>query len=256
LNGYFDVSGDRITISEAFRTLMACDAIDQEERYLAALQKAERFAFDGDHLLIFAAGYDAPLRFNPRTTIELQPTPSSISGDGGPPVARASPSPGLPASTTSRMCVEVAPGLALSTAVAADRIEVALAAALASPEGVAAQLDHLELEVTQGCPHGYVAPDPETGRDPVLPAVRGQVDQPLNVDILLFVVSEEDAEYLEPYGGFGRRAYESTCEGHVCWEVTTAIYLTPAVFESDDLLYEVLVEALGIRAAAGDSGGP
>jgi DNA-binding CsgD family transcriptional regulator/heat shock protein HslJ len=62
-----DISGDRMTIVDGIRTLVGCAAGDQEERYVDVLTKAERFAFDGDQLLIFAVGYDLPLRFDPRS---------------------------------------------------------------------------------------------------------------------------------------------------------------------------------------------
>ncbi len=75
-NGGVDISGDRLIYHGALRTLMSCNAIDQEERYLEVLSAAERFAFDGDQLLIFAAGYDLPLRFAPRPASASVPTPT------------------------------------------------------------------------------------------------------------------------------------------------------------------------------------
>jgi putative lipoprotein len=63
------ISGHAITVTDTMQTLIACedDVAAQELHYMEALRKAERFAFDGDDLLIHASGFEAPLRFRPRT---------------------------------------------------------------------------------------------------------------------------------------------------------------------------------------------
>ena len=49
--------------------MMACAeaVMNQETRYLKALQDAERFAFQGPCLLIYAKGIEKPLRFTHET---------------------------------------------------------------------------------------------------------------------------------------------------------------------------------------------
>ncbi|MDT8304784.1 MAG: META domain-containing protein [Anaerolineae bacterium] len=62
----YDVSGDQISFGEVVSTLMACaddDIMDQEGRYLAALQTAESFALDGDRLTITYDGGQRVLNF-------------------------------------------------------------------------------------------------------------------------------------------------------------------------------------------------
>ena len=64
--GTVEISGQSIKFGPLAATKMACidDATNaQEVRYLDALQKAERFAFDGPALLIYSAGMERPLRF-------------------------------------------------------------------------------------------------------------------------------------------------------------------------------------------------
>ena len=59
------VDGDRLRLDQMGSTKMACqrDAMDQENRYLAALHKAERFERRGDTLTLHLAGGEPPLRF-------------------------------------------------------------------------------------------------------------------------------------------------------------------------------------------------
>lgn len=64
--GSVEISGPSIKFGPLAATKMACidDAANaQEVRYLDALQKAERFAFDGPGLLLYSTGMDRPLRF-------------------------------------------------------------------------------------------------------------------------------------------------------------------------------------------------
>ena len=65
--GTVEISGESIKFGPLASTKMACidDAANaQEKKYLAALQAAERFAFDGPALLIYSPGNDQPLRFS------------------------------------------------------------------------------------------------------------------------------------------------------------------------------------------------
>lgn len=67
--GSVEISGQSIKFGPLAATKMACidDAANaQEVRYLDALQKAERFAFDGPALLIYSTGMERPLRLDRR----------------------------------------------------------------------------------------------------------------------------------------------------------------------------------------------
>lgn len=63
--GPVEVDRDRVKFGPLAATKMACmgGASEQESRYLAALQKAQRWEVHGDTLLIHATGMDQPLRF-------------------------------------------------------------------------------------------------------------------------------------------------------------------------------------------------
>lgn len=64
--GSVEISGQSIKFGPLAATKMAClddAATAQETKYLEALQNAERFAFDGPALLIYATGIERPLRF-------------------------------------------------------------------------------------------------------------------------------------------------------------------------------------------------
>ena len=61
-----DVDGDKLTISQAGSTMMACDppeAMQQEMDFLAALQSAATYAIDGDQLTIANEAGETVLTF-------------------------------------------------------------------------------------------------------------------------------------------------------------------------------------------------
>lgn len=64
------ISGHTIKFSGMGSTKMACPeaVMKQEDKYLAALQAAERFEPKDGSLLIYYAGSDKPLRFTPLNT--------------------------------------------------------------------------------------------------------------------------------------------------------------------------------------------
>lgn len=63
--GSVTTSGETIGFSRVGSTMMACAAasMDQERKYLSALQKAQRYSRNGSQLLIYSEGMVAPLRF-------------------------------------------------------------------------------------------------------------------------------------------------------------------------------------------------
>jgi heat shock protein HslJ len=72
-NRYFgtvEISGDKLKFGAMGSTKMACPEalMDQEDRFLAALQKAERYAMQGAYLLIYVNGMEKPLRFTRTAT--------------------------------------------------------------------------------------------------------------------------------------------------------------------------------------------
>jgi heat shock protein HslJ/uncharacterized membrane protein len=63
--GSVKISGSSISFASLGSTRMACaePVMDQESKYLQALEGAERFRIDGTTLLIYVKGLDQPLRF-------------------------------------------------------------------------------------------------------------------------------------------------------------------------------------------------
>lgn len=64
--GSAEISGDTIKFGMLASTRMACmdnGVSSQETQYLKALQAAKRFELEDSTLLIYADGYDQPLRF-------------------------------------------------------------------------------------------------------------------------------------------------------------------------------------------------
>lgn len=60
------IAGDTLKMGPLASTRMACidsSVSAQEDRYLRALGAATRYAYREPHLLIYAKGYDNPLRF-------------------------------------------------------------------------------------------------------------------------------------------------------------------------------------------------
>jgi heat shock protein HslJ len=63
--GSSEISGDTIKLGPLASTRMACPeaVMNQEMKYLAALQAAERFEWKDPYLLIYCKGFGKPLRF-------------------------------------------------------------------------------------------------------------------------------------------------------------------------------------------------
>jgi putative lipoprotein len=67
--GSVEVTGQSIVFGQLGSTRMACPeaVMNQEAKYLKALQDAERYGFDGAFLLIHTRGMEQPLRFTRHT---------------------------------------------------------------------------------------------------------------------------------------------------------------------------------------------
>ncbi|MEO8540388.1 MAG: META domain-containing protein [bacterium] len=65
--GKYKTSGTGFEVSGVMQTLIGCEPAiaAQEMRYMQALGEAERFAVDGEDLLIYCTGFEEPLRFRP-----------------------------------------------------------------------------------------------------------------------------------------------------------------------------------------------
>ncbi len=63
--GSAKISGASISFASLGSTLMACveAVMEQESKYLKALEQAERFRIEGTALLIYVRGLEQPLRF-------------------------------------------------------------------------------------------------------------------------------------------------------------------------------------------------
>jgi heat shock protein HslJ len=63
--GSAEISGDTIKLGPLASTRMACPdpVMNQEMKYLAALQAAERFEWKDPNLLIYCKGFEKPLRY-------------------------------------------------------------------------------------------------------------------------------------------------------------------------------------------------
>lgn len=63
--GTSEIHGDAIKLGALGSTRMACPdpVMNQEARYMEALQGAERFEWKAPYLLIYSKGFDKPLRF-------------------------------------------------------------------------------------------------------------------------------------------------------------------------------------------------
>ena len=60
------ITGDTLKVGPLASTRMACvdnEVSKQEDTYFKALNAATRFAYQDPYLLIYAAGFDKPLRF-------------------------------------------------------------------------------------------------------------------------------------------------------------------------------------------------
>lgn len=64
--GSVTITGDQLKMGPMASTRMACadDAVNQQEAtYLKALDGANRYSYQDPYLLIYADGFDKPLRF-------------------------------------------------------------------------------------------------------------------------------------------------------------------------------------------------
>ena len=67
------VAGDTLKIGRLASTRMACienGASAQEDKYLLVLGAATRYVYQEPYLLIYAEGYDKPLRFTRATATQ------------------------------------------------------------------------------------------------------------------------------------------------------------------------------------------
>jgi heat shock protein HslJ len=64
-SGPAEISGDSVKLGPLASTRMACPeaVMNQETKYLNALQAAERFEWKDPYLLVYCKGFDKPLRF-------------------------------------------------------------------------------------------------------------------------------------------------------------------------------------------------
>lgn len=150
------------------------------------------------------------------------------------------------------VCVSLDPSLVgqFDPGRAALLVKSASEEAVKTPAGTALDLDELRLAVRAGCPHGHLQPSPSLGQAE-LAAVRGAVEQPSTTSTFVFVVPTEQLPVLEKRG-YLRQAYESQCDGHVCSEVTTALFISPSVLQSADELRKALIVGLGIDPSGGE----
>ena len=63
--GYFETSGASLAVARLGATKKLCPSalMDQETKYLRALEGAERFTIEGAALTVYSQGLDKPLRF-------------------------------------------------------------------------------------------------------------------------------------------------------------------------------------------------
>jgi heat shock protein HslJ len=66
--GTVEIRGEVVRFGQLAGTRMACPpaVMDQESKYLKALEAAERLQRDGPHLLVYCKNYEKPLRFTRR----------------------------------------------------------------------------------------------------------------------------------------------------------------------------------------------
>jgi hypothetical protein len=148
------------------------------------------------------------------------------------------------------VCVAVSPSAtpAVDPGRAAELVKTAAASAIGTDKGKDLRLGQLDLTVAAGCPDGYVDPPADVLSGAA--SVKGKVEQPLRTSTLVFVTDDQQAARLGP-SGFARAAYESVCEGEVCSEVTTALFVSRGVLESKDTLETAMLVGLGIDLTGG-----
>lgn len=85
-----------------------------------------------------------------------------------------------------------------------------------------------------------------------MPSLKGAVKQPSSISTFVFVMDSEEAALVLGPSGVGRVAYEELCDGEVCMEITTALYVSKAVLESPSELAHAMVIGLGIYPTGGE----
>jgi len=149
------------------------------------------------------------------------------------------------------ICVSIAP-MARSevTKTAADRVRVAASAVVQTDAGKELGLNDLPVRVASECPGGYVKPPARADRQESS-ALRGAVERPSLISTWVFVVDVTGA-FDVGTKGFARAPFESSCEQHVCAEVSTALFVTPEVLSSPDALQKAMIVGLGIDPTGGE----
>lgn len=164
------------------------------------------------------------------------------------------------------VCIEVEPGSTTSPAEVISALERAVPATNAAAERLMGDIEAVEIGYAVarrvdvegptfriGCTDGFRAlPDhlPRPKGTPALPN-RLAVDpetrsQPADEQVHIFVTSVPRVVIASVV----KVPYEINCEGHVCQEVSTAVYLDAAVLEDEAATAEALLDALGTRIPA------
>ena len=89
-------------------------------------------------------------------------------------------------------------------------------------------------------------------RAPGLPVIETPVDEPSVYAVHVFVISDAEASGMDASRSYVRLPYELQCEPdrHVCWEVSTAVFVSEAIAEDRTQLRDVLSLAVGLDAQA------
>lgn len=127
-----------------------------------------------------------------------------------------------------QVCVEVSPDLrpTLSDEQARSLVSSAMDRLSAGSQWRDAGLDQYPRSVDSDCPLGYLDPPPNVGGNwGQLVGGTEAVTVPSQYSTMVYIVGPEARAELGTRG-FGRAAREMTCEGHVCGEVTTALFVS------------------------------
>lgn len=133
-----------------------------------------------------------------------------------------------------------------------QQVRSAVESVVNDPAGLELDLDEYQRVVSGGCPHGYVPAPADAARDPATRALRGNVPEPSTFSTFVFVVGPTESERLGATG-YARAPYENLCDGEVCAESSTALFITSEVLNSPPLLKQALTVGLGVDPAGGAS---
>jgi|FLYL01.1.fsa_nt_gi hypothetical protein len=146
-----------------------------------------------------------------------------------------------------RLCVQAVPRDPAAEGRAVSLIQSALAELKARhPLWRSAGLKEAQPVVEPGCPSDPALLHP--GAEPIVgDPYTSRVTEPSKYRVFVFILPQAEIDRLFARWPLRQAIQESICQGHVCSEVTSGLYLSTEEIENRQFLYDALAKTIGLE---------